>query len=82
MLVVWVLALLSIPGLWVLWRSHRSAAGIVVIWLVLFPPIYYFIQYDVRYRYPILWATFLPGCFFLTDLAKGVWHAIRGSGTK
>jgi len=75
MLVVWALALLSIPGLWVLWRSDRYAAGIILIWLVLFPPIYYFIQYDVRYRYPILWATFLPGCFFLVDLAKGVWQA-------
>ena len=81
MLVIWVLALMSIPGLWVLWRSHRNAAAIVMIWLVLFPPIYYFIQYDVRYRYPILWATFLPGCFFLTDLARGVWHAFRDSGT-
>jgi hypothetical protein len=77
MLMLWALALLSIPGLWVLWRSDRNAAGIMLIWLVLFPPIYYFIQYDVRYRYPILWATFLPGCFFLAELSKGVWHAFR-----
>jgi hypothetical protein len=77
MLVVWLLALLSAPGLWLLWRKDRAAAGIVLIWLVLFPPVYYFIQYDVRYRYPILWATFLPGCFFLTDVARGVWHTFR-----
>ncbi|HYU46573.1 MAG TPA: hypothetical protein VEK84_10405 [Terriglobales bacterium] len=79
MLVVWLLALLSAPGIWLLWKKDRASAGIVVIWLVLFPPIYYFIQYDVRYRYPILWATFLPGCFFVADLSKGVWKAFRSS---
>jgi 4-amino-4-deoxy-L-arabinose transferase-like glycosyltransferase len=79
MLVIWFLALLSIPGLWLLWRRNRHSAGIILLWLALFPPIYYFIQYDVRYRYPILWATFLPGCFFITHMAEEVWKAFRPS---
>lgn len=76
MLVVWFLALLSVPGLWLLWRKDRVSAGITLIWLALFPPVYYIVQYDIRYRYPILWATFLPGCYFLTEMARGLWKAV------
>ena len=73
----WFMVLLSFPGLWLMWKKNREATGILLLWLVLFPPIYYVIQFDLRYRYPILWATFVPAGFFLAELAKGVWHAFR-----
>lgn len=76
-LLIWLMGLLSLPGLWLIWKKNRAAAGILLIWLALFPLIYYVIQFDVRYRYPILWATILPGCFFLAEMSKGVWHAFR-----
>jgi hypothetical protein len=62
--------LFSIPGLFLMWRNSRSAAYIVLLWLVLFPPIYYVVQFMNRYRYPILWGTFLAGGYFITELAR------------
>ncbi len=73
----WFMVLLSLPGLWLMWKKNRPAAAIVLLWLVLFPPIYYVIQFDIRYRDPILWATFLPAGFFIVEMTKGVWHAFR-----
>ncbi len=71
----WILhcfTLLSIPGLFFAWRNSRIGAYVVGPWLVLFPVIYYFIQYMNRYRYPILWASFLAGSYFLTELVQGI----------
>jgi hypothetical protein len=76
-LLVWFMGLLSVPGLWLMWKKNRDAAAILLLWLLLFPLIYYLIQFDVRYRYPILWVTILSGCFFLAEIGKGVWHAFR-----
>jgi hypothetical protein len=73
----WFMVLLSLPGLWLMWKRNREATGILFLWLALFPPIYYLIQFDIRYRDPILWATFLPAGFFIVEMAKGVWHAFR-----
>ncbi len=73
----WFMVLLSLPGLWLMWKKNREATTIVLLWLLLFPPIYYVIQFDIRYRDPIVWATFLPAGFFIVEVAKGVWHAFR-----
>lgn len=73
----WFMVLLNLPGLWLMWKKNREATGIVLLWLLLFPPIYYVIQFDIRYRDPILWAMFLPAGFFIVEVAKGVWHAFR-----
>ncbi|MEP6963394.1 MAG: hypothetical protein ABI995_15035, partial [Acidobacteriota bacterium] len=57
-LLVWIATLLSIPGMLFLWRQDRAAALILASWLALFPLVYYAIQYDPRYRLPMLWVTF------------------------
>ncbi len=70
-LLPWVLhcfTLLSIPGLFVMWRNARSSSYVAALWLVFFPLTYYFFQFLMRYRYPILWATFVPGSYFLVEL--------------
>lgn len=70
----WVLhcfTLLSIPGLFLLWRHDRFSTYVLGLWLVVFPVIYYFIQFLERYRYPILWTTFLAGSYFLAELVRG-----------
>jgi len=77
---VWFMTLLSIPGLWLMWKKSPSAAGILALWLMLFPLIYYIIQFDPRYRFPILWVTLLLAGFLIAQLAKGVWHAFRPKG--
>lgn len=76
-LVVWFMSLLSLPGIWLMWRKNREATAVILLWLLLFPPIYYVVQFDLRYRHPILWATFLPAAFFIVEMAKGVWSALR-----
>ena len=78
MLIVWLLTLLSVPGLFLLFKKNATAAITCLLWLVFFPPVYYVIQFDGRYRYPILWATFIPACFFLIEMSRGVWRAFRG----
>lgn len=70
----WVLhsfTLLSIAGIVVMWMRIRTAAYVFGLWLALFPLAYYFIQFLPRYRWSIVWATFLPGSYFIVDLVKG-----------
>jgi len=78
----WVLdlfTLASIAGVFVMWRNARLSSYVTGTWLLCFPLIYYLIQSMVRYRYPILWATFVPGSYFLTQLAQGVFGGLKPS---
>ncbi|MGB9490781.1 MAG: hypothetical protein WCA92_09965 [Terriglobales bacterium] len=71
----WVLdcfTLLSIPGLFVMWKNARVGSYVAGLWLVFFPLTYYFFQFLMRYRYPILWATFVPGSYFVVELVRGI----------
>jgi hypothetical protein len=79
MIVLWLTVPLSIAGLWMLSRRDSTAAQICVAWLVLYPIIYYFIQYTSRYHYPIYWATFLPASYVLKEGAVRVWARARKS---
>ncbi len=78
--VLHLFSLLSIPALFFMWRNARSGAYVVLLWLVFFPPIYYFTQFMDRYRYPIFWATFLSGSYFLTEVVRGLAGSRRGQG--
>jgi hypothetical protein len=64
-----VFTMLSVPGLFLMWRNQRNAFWVTLPWLAIYPLIYYFIQFMNRYRYPILWATFLSGSYLLTEVA-------------
>jgi hypothetical protein len=75
--IYWVVTLLSIPGLVLLWRRDRTSAGICLVWLGLFPPVYYLIQFDLRYRTPIVWATLIPASFALTRIAHEILTHLR-----
>jgi hypothetical protein len=71
----WVLAgftLLSIPGLFFMWRNARVSSYVAGLWLLFYPLIYYFVHFMARYRYPILWATFVPGSYFIVELMHGI----------
>jgi len=59
--VVYPATLLSIPGLVLLWRRTRSAALVCGSILFFYPLVYYVVQFDYRYRLPILWVTFFLG---------------------
>jgi hypothetical protein len=62
---VYLSTVLSIPGMFMLWRRSRHGAVICASFLLLYPPIYYLVQFDERYRFPILWVTFLLGAVAL-----------------
>lgn len=76
---VWLMTLLSAPGFLLLLRARRySVAAVLGAWLLLFPVIYYVIQYDVRYRIPVLWVTFMLGGHFLAVLARATLMRLWG----
>ncbi len=64
-----LLTLLSIPGLFLIWRRNRSAAMLFALWLFFLPPVYYLIQYSPRYRDPIMPMTSLPAAYVITAAA-------------
>lgn len=67
-----LVTLLALPGLYRLRRNPVFFAAVV-----LSPPIYYVIQSEPHYRYPLLWATVLAAGVTLEDAA--VWWRARRS---
>jgi hypothetical protein len=67
--VIYPATVLSIPGLIMLWRTSRRGAVILASFLVLYPPVYYFVQFESRYRFPIMWVTFLLGAVVISKVA-------------
>jgi hypothetical protein len=63
---------LSLPGLLLMWRNARPAAYVLLLWTILFPLIYYFIQFMDRYRYPIFWITFLAGSYCVVEFVRAL----------
>ncbi len=69
-LIEYAMTFFSIIGLHMLLRRDRISGVLCSLWLGLFPMTYYFIQFDERYRLPILWMTFLIGALPLTAAAR------------
>ncbi len=67
--VLWMITLVSIPGLLLLWWKSRVAAGMILVWLITFPLVYYLVAFDARYRTPIIWATLIPASFLIVHAA-------------
>jgi hypothetical protein len=65
---------LSVAGLFILYRRDILSWLVCLICLGLFPLIYYTVQYEYRYRYPILWVTFLLGSLPITAFAQRTYH--------
>jgi hypothetical protein len=66
----WALTLASFGG--ALWSLKRRIPGgpILLTLLALFPLVYYVVQFDHRYRYPILWVTWLEAAYFCVILTE------------
>jgi hypothetical protein len=62
-LYIYLMTALSGAGLMTLYERDGRSAVVCLACLVAFPLVYYIIQFDDRYRYPILWITFLLGSF-------------------
>lgn len=65
----WTLTPVSFAGLVLLWKASRTGAFLLGAWLALYPLVYYLLQADDRYRFPILWVSYLLGSYFLMRLA-------------
>jgi len=66
------LTIISIFGLWMMFRERRRAALLFVSTLLLYPLIHYLVQFEARYRYPIFWATLLPAAYVLVQAFKRI----------
>jgi hypothetical protein len=75
---VYIMTFLSMIGLWVTARRDIKSAAVCAIWLGVFPIIYYVVQYEDRYRYPIMWVTFLLGAVPLSVVVEWLWNLSMG----
>jgi hypothetical protein len=62
-LLVYGTTIFSVVGLCLLAARDTQGAMILGLWLGIYPLIYYFVQYEDRYRYPIMWITFLLAAY-------------------
>ena len=60
---IYLMTLLSIPGWITLYRRDFKSAVLCASCLAIFPIWYYFVQFQDRYRYPVMWLSFLLGAF-------------------
>jgi len=74
-LIEYGMTLLGFIGLYILIREDRMSGVMCAPWLALFPITYYFVQYDERYRIPMLWVTFLLGSL---PMSKAIQHLAGG----
>jgi hypothetical protein len=77
---IWALTLLSFVGLWLSFRRGVPASAILGLLAASFPLIYYVVQFDPRYRYPILWVTSVEAaycCAFLWERARITLAALK-----
>ena len=72
---IWVVTVLSIPGLVLMWQRREPLIGFMLLALAIYPLLYYLVVSDVRYRYPVLWLSLLSAGYFLAEVANG------GTGT-
>ena len=69
-ILVWLITLLSVPGLLSMAGKNRIASRLFLATWLLFPLIYYVIQFEPRYRFPIFWTSLLPAGYALVAIAS------------
>ena len=80
---VGAMTLLSVPGWVLLRRTSRLPAIWFGVWLACFPLVHYLVQFDFRYRYPVLWMSYLLGAHAVVELgALHGRHDGRQSGSR
>jgi len=63
--VIWVITILSIPGLWLMAKHRESVTLFVLSVFIIYPLMYYVVVSNTRYRYPVLWLSLLPAGYFI-----------------
>jgi hypothetical protein len=73
---IYAMTLLSIPGFFMLYRRDARSAAVCLCCIGLFPLVYYVIQYEYRYRYPVLWVTFLLGALPISSCIENIYRSL------
>ena len=68
---VWIITILSIPGLFLLVRRKSPAAVFFSAVFLLYPLTYYIVVSGIRYRVPILWVSTLAAGYCLAAVLQG-----------
>jgi hypothetical protein len=69
MIEVSMITLLTIPGLMALYRENRITTYLLVSGALSYSVAYYLVQLDYRYRYPILWISYIAVAYLLQAAA-------------
>jgi hypothetical protein len=80
-LVIYLMTLLSVFGLVMLYRRDVTSVAVMFSCLTLFPLTYYVLQFQDRFRYPIMWMTFLLGAMPIAACVRRLgenWRASSG----
>lgn len=72
--IIWLATALSIPGLALMIFRREPIALFFTAVLLVYPLMYYIVVSDVRYRYPILWVTYLCAAYLV--------GTVRGQGKR
>ena len=71
-LLVYGTTIFSVVGLCLLAARDTQSAMILGLWLGIYPLIYFVVQYEDRYRYPIMWITFLLAAYPVAVFSRRV----------
>lgn len=78
-LTIYLTTILSFVGIATLMKANRAFCIVLVSWLLLFPLIYYIALFEDRYRYPVLWVTFVLAAHPLCLAARFLWARLSRS---
>ena len=73
---IYLMTLLSGAGLIILYRRDVKSAAVLISCLTVFPLVYYIVEFVGRYRYPIMWVTFLLGAVPITACTRRLWNSL------
>jgi len=78
---IWVITLLSIPGLFLMVRNREPLTFYVLAVLAIYPLTYYVTVSDMRYRYPVLWLSLLAAGYFVSGMINLSDRSVRPKAT-
>lgn len=74
--------LISLWGLYLSWKQRLRCLRPLCLCLVLFPMVYCVVEFDPRYRYPILWITWLLAAYAIVTFWGARFQKFRRAGRR
>jgi hypothetical protein len=73
---IWFGTAISFIGLFQLVRRGRDAGSFVLLTSGIYSTLYYIVQADATYRYPVFWMALVPAGYFLNEQFGRIWRLI------